>query len=526
MANPTFGGDEWISSIIKSFRIDLSEESNDQFEIDYVAVGRFGISDIGSGSTVNLLANSFANTFAAANTDVDDTVASEVISGLGLEPGDIISASLQILAFGARGGALRLQFRDAGLQVIGDQFLSSRVRNSSSWQTVRVEGIAIPVGTARINLILDRQDNADGEVGARRPSLNIGISAADGSPVRNDVEPGATRTTRTGDIVDDSIQPLGIDVGVSGTVSLIKNSNHQDTEGSQPGEIRFKPGVIYRPNGTEYKVSSAFTLNTPYEASRTGVAFLILGKDTVHSRFGNSFGQNVRVFVAFFDDGWFAIDNTEQVKSFTPDSDDVIIAKLNRFSATSPGIETLDVYIGHSNLTTRTSDLDDDAGLGQTADWDNVTGDNRPDDGATRNTGDLADMDRVGTNEIENGATSDRPNAIRSRNQYSINNGTQITPSLSVQQRVEGQLITCKARIKLLSTGSRDIRLEIRRGSSTIVAALPITITSNFYTYCLNFWERGSSSTQSYHMRVSTVGGAGANIEVSSSEIAALVLKR
>jgi len=136
-----------------------------------------------------------------------------------------------------------------------------------------------------------------------------------------------------------------------------------------------------------------------------------------------------------------------------------------------------------------------------------------------------ADMDRVGTNEIENGATSERPNAFRGSREYSINGGTEITPSVPVQRRLEGQLITCKARMKLKTSGVRDVRLEIRRGS-TIVAALPITITSNFYTYCLNLWERGASGTQNYHMRVSTVGGVGATIEVSSSEISALVLKR
>ncbi|MEX0300288.1 MAG: phage tail protein [Kordiimonas sp.] len=59
-----------------------------------------------------------------------------------------------------------------------------------------------------------------------------------------------------------------------------------------------------------------------------------------------------------------------------------------------------------SNNITDTRDLYDGARLGETADWDRVSGSGKPDDYATRNTGALADLNETQTTHIANGAVS------------------------------------------------------------------------------------------------------------------------
>ncbi len=180
-----------------------------------------------------------------------------------------------------------------------------------------------------------------------------------------------------------------------------------------------------------------------------------------------------------------------------------------------------------ANRTTATSQLSDDAGLGQTAEWANVTGSTKPEDNANRSRGILANLNQVNTNEIVDGATSDRPQIDRGLNVPSINGGVKVSNDLLVLRQPEGQLITGKVRFRLDGPETIEpLRLEIRNGSNTGLAVLPITATNNYYTYMLNYWEDGNSGYQTYHMRVSTIGNVSLRIRVTSCEMSSLVLKK
>lgn len=231
-----------------------------------------------------------------------------------------------------------------------------------------------------------------------------------------------------------------------------------------------------------------------------------------------------------------------------------------------------DVQQGANN-TTDTSQLTDSAGLGSTALWTGITGSGKPVDGATknrifrqsstpsgavdgdvwvytgavpnvtrvrvagiwrdaatRNTGDLADLDSVSENEVQDGAASDRPSATDSSfATHTINGGVKISNDVTVNRVATGQLIVGRARFRLDPDSAfsvEDVRLELRRGASTEINVLPLTVTDNYYTYAVAFFDKGTSGTTTYHLRVSSVGNVNLPIDVSSTAISALVLKR
>lgn len=161
--------------------------------------------------------------------------------------------------------------------------------------------------------------------------------------------------------------------------------------------------------------------------------------------------------------------------------------------------------------------------------WNQVSGTGRPADYATRNTGILADLNTVGEAEILDGAASDRPKQDKTSfaNPVSINGGTRISDDLTVVRRSEGQLIVATARFELHGPETIEtLRLEIRRGTNDLVAVLPIEVTDNPYTYPMFFWDRDTSGTTTYHLRVSTVGNVNLDINVSFVDMSALVLKK
>jgi len=73
-----------------------------------------------------------------------------------------------------------------------------------------------------------------------------------------------------------------------------------------------------------------------------------------------------------------------------------------RESIRNPDSDTSSIQATAGQIST--SQLDDDANFALTANWPNVTGPGRPEDNATENTGALADLDTVGTDEIDDSA--------------------------------------------------------------------------------------------------------------------------
>ncbi|WP_262694488.1 phage tail protein [Kordiimonas aquimaris] len=182
----------------------------------------------------------------------------------------------------------------------------------------------------------------------------------------------------------------------------------------------------------------------------------------------------------------------------------------------------------NANYITGTNQLSDNAGLGDTAQWYGITGSGRPADNATRNMGALANLDAVGESQILDGSASDRPMADKGADSdLPINGGVRISEHMSVVRQPEGQLIVGTARIRLSGPESIEtLRLEIRRGTSTVMNVLPVEVTDNYYTYTLMYWDRGSSGSTTYHLRVSTVGNVLLDIDVDFAEMSALVLKK
>ena len=73
-----------------------------------------------------------------------------------------------------------------------------------------------------------------------------------------------------------------------------------------------------------------------------------------------------------------------------------------RESIRNPDSDTSSIQATAGQIST--SQLDDDANFALTANWPDVTGPGRPEDNATENTGALADLDTVGTDEIDDSA--------------------------------------------------------------------------------------------------------------------------
>ncbi|UTW56197.1 phage tail protein [Kordiimonas sp. SCSIO 12610] len=199
MENLTQGGSDWQDSIIDRIRIDLSETDNDAFDIDYIGIARIGVGDVVDGNGVNLIPNAYPTITDASDTDDESQLVVEPIANLGLEAGDIISASMQIRAPDARAGTLVMRFFGSGDTKVGEDFTSIPVSNQAVFETVRINGIEIPAGAERVRLLMQRSDGVSGVVVGRRPALNIGSRAFAPTPVRPDIEEGATRTLGRGE---------------------------------------------------------------------------------------------------------------------------------------------------------------------------------------------------------------------------------------------------------------------------------------------------------------------------------------
>ena len=139
------------------------------------------------------------------------------------------------------------------------------------------------------------------------------------------------------------------------------------------GEIRLSAGKLALPDGFVLTLASTLDVLTPWEGGETppnGVGYLIYRKDV---------GVNGTFCPAFYDrarDQWYTVDDSNVETAFTPDPD--VDKLIGRIIATSgSGIDYFSPVIPYVN-----------------------------DPEATVNTGALADLDTVGTDEIDSGAVT------------------------------------------------------------------------------------------------------------------------
>ncbi|MBL4838482.1 MAG: hypothetical protein JKY34_12980, partial [Kordiimonadaceae bacterium] len=196
MANQSAGGNDWTNSIITQLRFDPTITSGDDFEIDWIGVGRVSPS-MAVPHAVNLIDDIGFKSFDPVDNDTDEVFAAKTLDYMNLAVGEQISASVQIFANGARRGRLRLEFEGS------DQYLDSPWSYIvDAYYTIEIEGETIPPGTTKIRGVLVKETGPSGAVGARNFTLNRGSVAVPYSPVRGDVEEGATNTTDTTQLSD------------------------------------------------------------------------------------------------------------------------------------------------------------------------------------------------------------------------------------------------------------------------------------------------------------------------------------
>lgn len=208
---------------------------------------------------------------------------------------------------------------------------------------------------------------------------------------------GAADETDYGDdrINNDVLQPPGIAYGAAGTIYLVKNSNASLTEGSASGEIGVSTGAIYLPDNTKIVFGSAMQLATPFESNFPHtVGFVIASKQSTQAKLGPTFGQDSYVFTAIYEDGqWKAVDNAATRFAFTPDQNDVVIARIRR--NVGGNIEKLESMLTSADITDYSDNRISNDELTQTqiqygAGWSTM-----PASGATRNTGALANRNNI-----------------------------------------------------------------------------------------------------------------------------------
>jgi hypothetical protein len=172
-----------------------------------------------------------------------------------------------------------------------------------------------------------------------------------------------------------------------------------------------------------------------------------------------------------------------------------------------------DVERGANNVT-RTAQLTDDAGLGQTADWDNVTGLDKPEDGATKNTGNLANLDQVDTNQIRLDAVNDITDANTDDGSFNLSpsNINHQFHTISVNAGNNGAWI--QGRIRIQHAGgsgepTRPFALQIRHDGGGEIATLIIPASGTLRRYSFNILDVNvRNRMQRYRLQANYFGTA------------------
>lgn len=249
MSDLTVGGDDWVTSIIDQIRFDPSTNEGDVFEIDWIGIGRVSAPALDAVNH-NLADELTFEDFGATDTSDVEVFGAVNIADVGLKVGQIVSASCEIIATGARRGQLQIIFEQSDNTDIATYTSQFSAANEPEYQDAPVEGYTIPSGCAKIRFRLLRESGPSGAVGARRLTLNRGSSYIDFYPIRTDVEQNATFGAPTGSKVGNT------EAGVVEGQALIAEELTQDNGTAiHPSSAPFLGAVAFLDTVTRSEVA-------------------------------------------------------------------------------------------------------------------------------------------------------------------------------------------------------------------------------------------------------------------------------
>lgn len=202
----TTGGDDWAQNVITRLRLDpiQDQDLNEEYEIDYIAVGRVS-ANAGIGTSQNIADGEMFASFDAADTDQKEIWRPIDLAESNTRAGQTISAGCYILSTGERTGQLEIIFEDANGSDIETFKSAQSLSNTADEQWVPIDNMVVPSGATQIRPRLLREAGKTGAVGARRLSINPGPVSVEWAPVRSDAEVGSTKGAPVGTVVGTTV---------------------------------------------------------------------------------------------------------------------------------------------------------------------------------------------------------------------------------------------------------------------------------------------------------------------------------
>ncbi|GHF18264.1 hypothetical protein GCM10017044_10970 [Kordiimonas sediminis] len=262
MTKLTAGGTDWTTSTITQLKLDLSFQSGDGFDIDYIALGKPGMPSSGV-ETPNLIDDKYYTSFPASDTDSPSEYAYVTLEDLGLKVGDVISASIEVQTQGARRGRVGLFFAQSNWTLVktpGGGLVST---GASEWKVAKLEGYQIPPLTHYVRIIGGRENGVSGAVAFRRPVINRGAVASRPAGTRPDVEEGATNTTNTNQLVD------GAGLGQTATWSNITGTGKPENDATKNTGVLADRNTVAEAHIDDYSTTKVGGGEGPGEVSFT-----------------------------------------------------------------------------------------------------------------------------------------------------------------------------------------------------------------------------------------------------------------
>lgn len=563
MANLSAGGDHWKNNTITGLRFDPTFTSNDEFNIDWIGIGKVSLAASVAAAS-NLVDDLGFTEFGAADTGNFEVFSKKDLDTIGLMPGDAISVGLQVIADigGNRRGRVRIRFVDDNDTVVADDVVSAYGGITGTYQQVAIEGYIIPVGTTAIRFFFDRETGSvSGNVGARRLSMNKGPSLVGWYQPRADVEEGATDGATPGiNVKDENGDPyapedlltipalvpvhtfdflpsdttfLGFTIDGVGTASasgagLLLENTTSDPRITSPSGLSIDGGlnsaVYVRMRRTVQGSADAFEYPKLYYKAVGDGSF--------------SEGRVLKLTRAFVGDNWsvFAFDMHKASGDWATSTIDQIRFDPSQNGGGGDSFEIDWITIGRLRPIVGTADLSDSAGLGNTAQYDQVSG--RPTalsdinstesnklagiaTNATRNTGALADKNQVAENDIANDAVTDAGSDVDASGTAVLSSGTQSKVIASIPN-VKGWPDGAKlfASVTLLNNlSTRNIALQIRASSAGTATGEIITpVTGSWRRFTVAAKAGSFSGTRTYELVLRWYGSA-QNVSYASPTI-------
>jgi len=195
MADLTRGGNDWTSNTITGIRLDPSASSSDEFDIDWIGIGRASAATL-EAQALNVADPLAFTSITATDTDTDAQIGSIDLDDMGLEVGDALSAALTLSGSGSRKGRIYVLFKNSS----GSTISSKNGDYVSTFELAKIESAIVPDGTYSCDFWLGRENSVSGSVGGSQLMVTKGVIAQRYKLARTDVAASATRNI--GDLAD------------------------------------------------------------------------------------------------------------------------------------------------------------------------------------------------------------------------------------------------------------------------------------------------------------------------------------